>query len=87
MYFGKDFCAYCTITKDIKNSGDAKATRTFTVSDHSKLELLIGKNKTYLQEKDINQVFDQYFLSSNAMDGLLSEIDTCLTKVEKCNTD
>lgn len=28
-------------------------------------------------------MFDQYFLSSNAMDGLLSEIDTCLTKVEK----
>ena len=53
MHYDQENCIYCTITKDLKNSSDATATRDFIVYDYAEQEMLQGVNETIYTAKKV----------------------------------
>ena len=79
LHTSKEFCLYATITKDIKKSSDATSQRAFIAHDYALQELLEMRSaRSYLDIKEINQIFDRHSVSHMTMDNLLGTIDNIM---------
>ena len=85
LYYGRECCIYCTLTKDVKQSSDATATTSgFIVRNYSKNELLEGStDQVFVQKEEINQVFDDSFLSSSSTGKLFDDVTCFLVKLKE----
>ena len=85
LYYGRECCIYCTLTKDVKRSSDATATTSgFIVRNYSKNELLEGStDQVFVQKEEIDQVFDDSFLSSSSTGKLFDDVTCSLVKLKE----
>ena len=82
LHYGPNCCIYCTHTKDLKSSGEAKATCNFITHDYSQQEMLHGAtNKIYIQQRDIDEVFDRQFVSHGTMNKICSELNVRVLEI------
>ena len=80
LFYSKEMCIYAIAPKEIKNSSDAVAFRSFNVVDCSWKHLVGDKSdKIYITDKEVSQVFDRFFISHGAMNDLCHAISTKLT--------
>ena len=77
-YFIARKCVYIPLLP--RNSSDAVAFRSFNVVDCSWKHLVGDKSdKIYITDKEVSQVFDQFFISHGAMNDICHAISTKLT--------
>ena len=82
LHYGPDCCIYCTHTTGLKNSGEAKATCSFITHDYSQQEMLHGStNKIYVQQRDIDEVFDRHFVSHGTMNNMCRELNVRVLEI------
>ena len=87
LYFSKECCIYITLIKETKRSSDATTSEGLMVRPYSKQELLEGStNDQYITSDEIDQVFDEKFLSSYSTGKLLDKITSSLVKLKEKQT-
>ena len=81
IFYAQNLCIYCLVTRNLKKSSDARATRDFIYADLPKDVILDGhSDKLYIKPDTIQEIFDTHVVSAKAMETSLQQIDEAVER-------